>query len=332
MSITSASVDSVRKSGVLTIIIVTWNCKEEISACLESLRELRETQLEFETIIVDNGSQDGTSQFLQSHASSFNEIGLKVTYNSRNTGLSSATEQAYRKAKGDWILLCNPDIAFSAAVSQLVSYGLSHPDAMITVDMVNDDGSTQRVIHRRFPTVSRAFFDFGIVGSYLDDKVMNHLVRKYYCYQTETFAPVAAIDQPGASLLFLSRAVVEKLGFIFDTSLPVWWNDVDLARRAEKAGIPRILLSYLKVTHGLGRSGSNKMSTETRFYVFFRSMMRYARTWKMHPQLLQMIFCADAIFGVPLYAVIQGRVHGFAKGLKRSILRAAAQTTGVLGD
>jgi GT2 family glycosyltransferase len=318
--------------SLLTIIIVTWNCKEEINACLKSLHSLRASQLEFETILVDNGSDDGTRKFLQSKDSILDDIGLEVIFNGRNLGLSKATDQAYRKAKGDWILLCNPDIIFSPNVRSLFSYGISHPDEMVTVDMVSEDGTLQRVIHRRFPTLSRVFFDFALIGSYLDDKIMNRLVRKYYSYQTERFPPIAEIEQPGASFLFFSRRVVERLGYIFDTSLPVWWNDVDLAKRAERAGIRRILLSYVKVEHGLGRSGSNKMSSLTRWYVFCKSMMLYARSWKMHPRMLQILFCGDAIFSVPLFTLIQGRIHGIPMAIRISISRAAAQMKGVLSS
>ena len=316
---------------MLSIIIVTWNCRGEVENCLTSLAELKDLPADLETLVVDNASEDGTVGFLRDSSSSFADIGLDVTYNSRNVGLSAATEQANRKARGNLILLCNPDITFNENLRQLVAYGLSHPKEMVTVEMVNNDGTSQRVIHRRFPTVTRVFFDFGTVGTYLDQKFMNQLVRKNYSYQDEIFPPVAAIEQPGASFLLFNRSLIDQLGFIFDESLPVWWNDVDLARRAERAGIPRILLSDLNVRHGLGRSGSRKMPSMTQWYIFCRSMLFYARKWKMHPRLLQLLFCADAVFSVPLSVIVQGRSGGIFEVLRRSLPRAAAQVSGVLG-
>jgi len=261
---------------MLSIIIVSWNSKEELMNCLKSLAQLAEISLEFEAIVVDNASEDGTVESIMGFMSDHRNITLRVIPNSRNVGLSKATDQAYREATGEWILLCNPDILFNRNVTVLLSYGHLHPNAMVTAEMVNENGKPQRVIHRRFPTVARVFFDFGSVGSYLDEKLMNHLVRKSYCYQDVEFAPVVALESPGASFLLLNRCLVDKLGSIFDPTFPVWWNDVDLARRAQAQGIERILLSNVKVKHGLGR-GSRGVSRPTRRYLFCRSMILYAR-------------------------------------------------------
>jgi GT2 family glycosyltransferase len=317
---------------MISIIIVTWNCKEEVMNCLRSLAELRNLPADLQTIVVDNGSEDGTRELLQASSSRFLDVGLEVTYNSKNVGLSSATQQAYHEARGDLILLCNPDITFNDNVRRLVAYGLSHPNEMITTEMVNRDGTLQRVIHRRFATVTRVFFDFSTIGTYLDEKFMNHLVRKNYTYQNEILPLVAAIEQPGASFLLFNRGSLDKVGVIFDLGFPVWWNDVDLARRAEKAGIQRTLLSDVKVEHGLGRSGSRKMPSGTQWYVFCRSMLLYARKWKMHPHILKLLFCADAILSVPLTAVVQSRTRGILGVVKKTIPRAAAQMSGVLGS
>lgn len=315
---------------MLTIIIVAWNCREEVVECLRSLARVGRFPLDFETIVVDNASEDGTGDTLRSMKPEFRGIGLEVVLNSRNVGLSVATEQAFSLSKGDWILLCNPDIIFGAEARKLVSYGLSNPGEIIATEMTDYDGKLQRVIHRRFPTVTRVFFDFAFVGSYLDEKLMHHLVRRYYAYQDETFPPVASIDQPGASFLLLNRETIGKIGFIFDKQFPVWWNDVDLSKRAQAAGIQRTLLSEVKVRHGLGRSGSRRMPGSTAWHLFCRSMMSYALKWKMHPNLLRLLFGLDAIASVPVVVIVQSRFRGLRVSLKVSISHAAAQLGGVL--
>jgi N-acetylglucosaminyl-diphospho-decaprenol L-rhamnosyltransferase len=304
---------------MLTIIIVAWNCREEVLRCLESLEQVGRLSLDFETLVV------------QSRESAFANIGLEVIRNSRNVGLSAATEQAYSRASGDWILLCNPDILFNRDAGKLLSYGLSNPYEMVTVELVNYDGTPQRVIHRRFPTVTRVYFDFGLVGSYIDEKVMNHLVRKNYAYQDEILPSVTAIEQPGGSFLLLNRTIINKLGFIYDRLFPVWWNDVDLAKRAEAAGIRRTLMTDVQVRHGLGRSGSRRMASSVQWRLFCKSMFLYARRWKMHPRLIQLLFSIDAIAFVPLSLMVQSKSRGLRTTLKRSISLAAAQMSGVLG-
>ncbi len=309
---------------------MTWNSKDEVSRCLESLEQLASPTVRFETVIVDNGSEDGTQKFLQESGLRFKGIGLKVINNSRNVGLSEATEQGYQNATGDLILLCNPDIEFNESVRTLLSYGLSHPQEIITGEMVNADGSLQRTVHRRFPTITRVFFEFGAVGSYIDEKLLNYAVHKSYAYEGEKFPPAVLIEQPGASFLLFGRHVVNQIGFVFDSQFPVWWNDVDLARRAEKASITRILLSEVRVKHGLGHSHKN-MPTERQRHMFFRGMILYARKWKMHPFLLQVLFSIDAVLGVFLLSAVQGQTRGPVQAIKRSVSIAAAQMAGILG-
>lgn len=298
--------------------------------CLQSLVNLPHLPSEIETLIVDNDSSDGTREFLQAIAPKFKRIRLKTIFNSRNIGLSRATAQAYENSIGEWVLLCNPDIAFDGTFHDLLSYVFSHPQEMVTPELLNMDGSRQRVVHRRFPTVTRVFFDFGLLGSYIDEKLMDHRVRKSYAYQDEELPSIAPIDQPGASFLLFSRPTVQRIGYIFDPQFPVWWNDVDLAKRAEKAGIPRTLLSNVRMRHVLGHSQKKDLRSPQR-YLFCRSMIHYARKWSMHPYLMQVLFTLDAILSVPLFTFVQSRTRGPMTVLKRSISFAAAQVAGVLG-
>src|SRR2546422_9525985 len=95
-------------SKMLSIIIVAWNCQEEVMNCLRSLAELKDLLPDLPTLVVDNGSEDGTRQSLEASSSRFTNLGLEVTYNSRNVGLSRATQQAHRTAQGECMLLSNP--------------------------------------------------------------------------------------------------------------------------------------------------------------------------------------------------------------------------------
>ena len=66
-------------SKMLSIIIVAWNCQEEVMNCLRSLAELKDLLPDLQTLVVDNGSEDGTRQSLEASSSRFTNIGLEVT-------------------------------------------------------------------------------------------------------------------------------------------------------------------------------------------------------------------------------------------------------------
>ena len=84
-----------------SIIIVTYNSSEYIKMCLESIKT--KTQLNYEIIIIDNCSSDGTADFLKTLK---NE---KIILNSKNLGFSKGCNQGIEVSKGEYIVLLNPD-------------------------------------------------------------------------------------------------------------------------------------------------------------------------------------------------------------------------------
>lgn len=86
----------------ISIFLITYNNMPYLKYCLKSI--LNQTIPFFEFLIFDNGSRDGSVEFLK-------EIkGAKIFFNGENIGFCSAFNFLYSNSKGDWILLCNPDI------------------------------------------------------------------------------------------------------------------------------------------------------------------------------------------------------------------------------
>ena len=83
------------------MVIVTWNRRSFLHACLTSLA--RQTGAEFETIVVDNGSQDGSAEMAEK------EFGARVIANADNRGFCAANNQAFAAARGAYIALLNND-------------------------------------------------------------------------------------------------------------------------------------------------------------------------------------------------------------------------------
>jgi GT2 family glycosyltransferase len=83
------------------VIVVNWNRKELLRACLCSLR--RQSDVTFETIVVDNGSLDGSPEMAE------REFGARVIRNPGNRGFCAANNQGIAAASGDFIALLNND-------------------------------------------------------------------------------------------------------------------------------------------------------------------------------------------------------------------------------
>jgi len=83
------------------VVIVNWNQRHLLRACLASLAKQREA--EFETIVVDNGSHDGSPELAET------EFGVRVIRNSRNRGFCAANNQGIAAARGEFVALLNND-------------------------------------------------------------------------------------------------------------------------------------------------------------------------------------------------------------------------------
>jgi len=85
---------------LISVIVVNWNRRELLRACLESIR--KQQAVEFEVIVVDNGSTDGSADLAESS-------GARVIRNRENRGFCAANNQGIQAARGDLIALLNND-------------------------------------------------------------------------------------------------------------------------------------------------------------------------------------------------------------------------------
>jgi GT2 family glycosyltransferase len=86
---------------LISVVIVNWNRKELLRACLDSAA--RQAGVEFETIVVDNGSTDGSAEMAEK------EFGARVIRNAENRGFCAANNQGIAAARGDFVALLNND-------------------------------------------------------------------------------------------------------------------------------------------------------------------------------------------------------------------------------
>jgi len=119
------------KSGFITkimalrdsvgVTIVTYNSGRFIKRCLESV--LEQNYPNFEVIVVDNASTDGTIDILEPFSGR-----CRIYYNDQNIGFAAAQNQAIALSQSEWILTLNPDVLlFPNFIQALVDAGNSDP-------------------------------------------------------------------------------------------------------------------------------------------------------------------------------------------------------------
>src|SRR4030042_5613259 len=137
----------------LSIIIVSYNGREHLRKCLQSLAA-HGPSVEHEVIVVDNASQDGTAGMV---AAEFPQARLLTL--PKNVGFAAGANRGIGEASGEAIVLLNPDSELKEDVfGPMLTYLRDNTDiGVLAPKLLDEDGSLQ-LSCRRFPTFSVALF------------------------------------------------------------------------------------------------------------------------------------------------------------------------------
>ncbi len=252
----------------LSVVIVNWNTRELLRACLASLN-VGARGISFEVFVVDNASADGSAEMV---AESFPEAVL--VRNAENVGFSRANNQALRAATGRHVLLLNSDtVVHEESLSSLVKY-LDENAAVGAVGpkLLNGDGTVQREgFYRRFPSLTQVALFYTPLRR-LSSRFPG-LVRRFW----EDFdeARSMEVDQiPGAALCVRGE-LLERVGLL-EERFAIWFEDVDWCYRAKGMGARLMYYPGATITHlggqsfGLWREQAKMLQLFSSMYLFFR--------------------------------------------------------------
>jgi len=111
----------------LSIVIVSYNTREIALACVRSVFE-QTTRTPFELLVIDNASADGSADAVEAEF----EGRLRLMRSADNLGFARANNEAAKDARGELLLLLNPDtVVLDAAIEKLLAFAEAHPDAGI---------------------------------------------------------------------------------------------------------------------------------------------------------------------------------------------------------
>lgn len=249
----------------LSIAVVNWNTTGLLTALLKSI-EKHAPACEYEIIVVDNAS-DGFSE--EAFKSEFPKVHLIA--NSSNNGYARGNNQALALARGDYVLLLNPDTEVTeGAIDSLIDFMVSHPDAGAAgARLIRPDGLIDRSV-RSFPYPGPIAWEYlGLSKIFPKSRLFGAYRMTYFNYDK-----VAEVDQPMGSCLILSRAALDEVG-IFDEQFPIFFNEVDWLYRAHMLGYKIYFTPDATIIHhgaaGTKQAGRRKMAREShesllRFY------------------------------------------------------------------
>lgn len=288
----------------IDVIVVCWNDREKIATALDSVFELPEVRANerFANVVVsDNGSSDGSREFVRERYGA----AVTIVENGANLGFAAACNRAFAATQAPYVFLLNPDAELHpGALAEIVAFMEAHPLCGIAGSRIYDyDGSIQE---------SCGEFDTWL-GAYLRSSAWGEwpFLRRYangtrlreWGHRTERRVDIAI----GAALC-IRRTLLADIG-PFDERFFLYHEEVDFARRAADAGWETWYVPASEASHeGMG-SARGQYSVESRKQT---SRRKY---WLKHHGRLWYVALVSALVG--RYVVFAGLLFVLASGVRR---------------
>ncbi len=290
--------------ALVSILIVTHDHAEEVDACLDGALAQAADGIEVEVIAVDNASRDATAERLAARASS--DPCITVIENAVNAGFAAAVNAAFAPARGDHVLILNPDCVMDAGcVAALHAHLQRQPGVGLAAALLRDPDGTPQLFARRDLRLKGALLGFTSLGRRLDARRGGRALagRRYEdLWAGGPPREPVAVFCPAAACIMAARADLQPAPF--DEAFPLFFNDGDLCRRLARAGRRAEIVPAATAAHGYGTSVARAQSADpARMRAeWVASMRRYAARWWPRPAraVLAAALLADAVAGAAL--------------------------------
>lgn len=294
----------------LSIVIVNYNVKHFLEQCLKSVYQAIQN-IEAEVFVVDNNSIDGSQDMVRS---SFPDV--KLIANSKNTGFSTANNQAIKESKGEYVLLLNPDTVVPENCFQaLLEFADETPDlGGCGIPMYDGQGNYLPESKRGLPTPEVAFYK--MIG-------LNKLFpksKKFGKYHLGYLAPDQnhEVEILAGAFMLIRKKVLDKIGLLDETFF-MYGEDIDLSYRITKAGWKNYYFAGSRIIHYKGES-TKKLSTNY-VKVFYKAMVIFAeKHYAGSNQKLFKLFINTAIYGRASLSLVSNLIKRFWMATLESVL------------
>lgn len=288
---------------ILSIVVLSFNTKDILRDCLDSLEKVRK-EFDFEVIVVDNGSVDGSVEMVKKNFDWVEIIELE-----ENVGFARGNNKARNRVKGKYVLFLNSDTimqknTLSVSVAQL------EKDATIgalTCKVVLPSGVLDKDTRRSFITPW-----IGLTHIYLRlDRIFprSKLFAKYwygYIDENETHE----IDAMQGAFFLTRKEILDKVDW-FDEDYFLDGEDIDLSWKIKEAGYRNVYFPKVSIIHIRGASkGKNKsyhkvpLADKLKYRLAGVNSMEIfvrKRLWGKYPK----VFLYFVILGVKLLKIIR---------------------------
>ncbi len=272
----------------LTIVIVAWNCRDELEDCLQSL----ESGLsDVPVYVVDNASSDGTREMVRHRFPN-----VRLVANDANLGFGPAHNIVLRAVQTDFALILNPDTILNRdavirchdAILQDVRIGV------VSCRLIGEDGLLRPGNIRALPDLMTTFRDELLI-SWLWRMLSSNREERAIKRHTRPFE----VEVVSGAFMYIRTVAGREVDF-FDDDIFLYGDDTDLCYRLRQAHWKVFYVPDASIIH-LGARSTAKAS-ERALYQFYRSEDHYFR--KHYPLHTLIGYRSITSLGCALRAVI----------------------------
>ena len=322
--------DGITEPLTLSLIIPTYNARELLADCLQSI--FRNPPSEpYEVLVVDDASADGTSEMVRAR---FPEV--RLLRNNVNRHYARSNNRAIAQSRGQYIYLLNNDtIVLPQAIDRMLAFLREHPEAgAVGSRLLNGDGTVQWSV-KSLPNPGSALFGARSIITRMFPN--NRYSRKHLLHlDRDPNQPFIAGYVSSASIM-IPRQVVEQVGEL-DRRLS-YHVDADYCKRIANAGYSCYYLPTATVIH-FDHKGGTMVSVTRRFrslfefhvgsYIFYRKHIQQSLWTPMQIVILVGIFSR---FLVSLVAQALAELRYITVALaRRTVGLRSREPTGTTGD
>ena len=275
----------------LSVVIVSYNVRDYLEICLQSVSRALEG-IEGEVFVVDNHSDDDSVETVRAQYP-----WVRLIENQENMGFSRANNIAIREARGEYVLLLNPDtIVEEATLREVLRFMEEHPKAGgAGVMMHNADGSLAPESRRALPT------------PWVSCLKMLGFTKRYYMSHLPWDQP-SRIEVISGAFCFLRKKALDEVGLL-DEDFFMYGEDIDLSYRLMKGGWENWYLPY-PITHFKGKS--TQKSDYRYVHIFYKAMLIFFRKHYSHLSLFYALPVKMAIYfraAIALTDILRKKLH-----------------------
>jgi hypothetical protein len=240
----------------LSIAVVTWNCRNFIERFVTELERSLRARDEYEVLICDNASTDGTADLLATSLPRH----FRLVRSEENLGFARGNNLLIRQAKFGQIALLNPDVFdFPEDFWTIIEAEMAHVGADVGfVKLRNPDGSFQDCIGN-FPSPTRAITS--LIGKKIDFSTIGVATR---------------VEVGIMAFMMTNKKVIDEIGLI-DEDFHMYCEDVEWCFRATRAGKSIMYFPELSLTHLGGASAESRWKGLRKELIKYRSEGLFVR-------------------------------------------------------